>query len=565
MGRYAPRMWAQPVSAQNGRTSPEVPLHWQAIEEGKQSCLDSLLPAVEVAAEAPSWSLLLESKQQLARQGYWGCSFDSIYQQDNAWQVDVYLGPLFDVRMDDSSLRRHASDTSGRVHDPKVLRRIMQEYVRHHNEHGHPHAEAWLTRDTPRRRNADMALRLHADAHERVLFDSIEVHGSSKLDPGFLRRRLGWPVGKPFSQDVLDEAEAMLRALPYAEVIAPPRLIFYREGAALRVYLRDRPTSYLNGVLGLVPAEASAQAQITGEVTLFLQSPLGKGIEGRLEWARPQPRSQTLQVNARYPYPAGWPIKLEGDFMLEKFDSSYLRLDAALTLAWQPRVHRSFLLSGNVQRSYGLQSPGQGDAAVQDLRLRLLGLGAEFGHIRMNGYSGFQGHRWKLMFWNGQKRYTRETREQTQAPEQQVAVFKLEGEGEYFHPLGQNSTLLGRIGARHWLDPTMAFNQQYRIGGAYSLRGIPERSLFTSSYGLSTQEYRLIFADGAYLQVFHDLAFYNQLDRIRQYRRRHGFGAGYNFAASVGLFSLQYAYGYIPQNPIDWRSGWLHFGFKGRF
>lgn len=562
IGALAVALWGLLVAPGYGQVPPTadssvLALEWRSPRPARQHVLDSLLPKTLLSADASPYEPLQQGMVQLAAGGFWGASLDSLVAREDRWIAWIYLGPSFAVATDDAdSTLKH----------PSAVRDRMRAYVRRQNEQGYPHAWAQVRADSSQ--NADQALSLVFESGARVDFDSIEVHGASRIHSGFLHRRLGWRSGMAFSQEAVEEAERILRSIPFLEVLAPPRMVFYPEGAVMRLYLKDRPTSYIHGLLGLLPETDDRPALLNGEVTIFLQNAMGYGAEARLRWERPQPESQELEIDLRYPFVGGWPLNLEGAFKLDKFDTLYLHLEGRLTAGWQPDPYNEILGQWKTQRSFGLQqATDQGPAReVQDYRLQMFGAGYRYSRLERQGYSPYAGRRGRAMIWNGQKAIqTEETGSEPGPDAARPQVFQLEAAADFFQPLGAHSTLLIGVEGGYWIDTTLAFNQQYRLGGLESLRGVPQRSLFTSRYALTTQEYRLLFEDGAYIQIFHDLGFHNQWQRLDSYQRRHGMGAGYNFAAPFGIFSLQYAYALLPGQAIDWRSGWLHFGFRGQF
>lgn len=559
-----------PVRAQSlqpkGEQRASYRLKWLSVEREQPSVLDQHLPRASTVTREGLYRAQQNALQTLWDAGYWGASVDSVAYRDSVVALYFYTGPSFAYR----ARRQEASPQRAR---PRHWKSEAQKQVDRALDQGHPFIRAQL-RPSVSDTSGDSAafpLEMQLDSGRRVYFDSLEVRGHSEIDPRFLRRALGWEAGAPFSQNRLDEAQRLLEGLPYLKVLAPPRVVFYRRGAAMRLYLEDRSTSYINGFAGLLPGQGEQSAQLTGEAALFLENVFGRGMEMQLEWRRPQQASQELELTYSYPYVGGRPVRLGGHFRLDKYDTVYLQLEAGLSAGWQLNPYREVELRWNLRRSFGLEGRGE-QAGLQNYRIHLWGLGFHHDRVRKKGYMPYQGLEVHTVLSTGQKTGEvlsagRGSAVEASGGGQEIALRVVEWtfNGRWLRPVGPKTSVLAHWRGAHWMDSTVGFNQQYRIGGLRTLRGTPERSLFTSSYGMVTTALRQMLPDGSYLSLFHDVAWLDDFENRNTYRRVHGMGAGYNFATAMGLFSLQYAYGVEPDRPIDWRSGWVHFGFTGRF
>jgi outer membrane protein assembly factor BamA len=88
-------------------------------------------------------------------------------------------------------------------------------------------------------------------------------------------------------------------------------------------------------------------------------------------------------------------------------------------------------------------------------------------------------------------------------------------------------------------------SELYSIGGASSLRGFNERSIFTESYAIASLEPRFFYASQGYLHTFYDFAATANSEASRNGKpvMLHSFGAGTQFATKAGIFSITYALG----------------------
>jgi hemolysin activation/secretion protein len=116
------------------------------------------------------------------------------------------------------------------------------------------------------------------------------------------------------------------------------------------------------------------------------------------------------------------------------------------------------------------------------------------------------------------------------------------------------------------LSDSLYENEVLRIGGLRTIRGINEESIFATSWGVASLEYRWLLEQNSAVYVFIDQAWY-------QYQRSAGVirdvpinaGVGFNFETKAGIFTFNYALGKQFDNPILVRNGKISFGFRSLF
>ena len=136
---------------------------------------------------------------------------------------------------------------------------------------------------------------------------------------------------------------------------------------------------------------------------------------------------------------------------------------------------------------------------------------------------------------------------------------------QYFRIFKNHILKLG-VNSRALIGDDLFDNEVFRIGGLKSLRGFNERSIYASSYGIGTLEYRYMLGEYDYLTLFSDMA-YVENNTLSNYSVNYflGVGAGLNFRTNGGIFSLFYALGKDNLNPFDFRTSKIHFGYINRF
>jgi len=135
-----------------------------------------------------------------------------------------------------------------------------------------------------------------------------------------------------------------------------------------------------------------------------------------------------------------------------------------------------------------------------------------------------------------------------------------------FVPISKRNTIMLAGKGAMLQNESMFINEIYRIGGMSTIRGFDEESIFASSYGIVTLEYRFLLEQNSNLFAFVEGAWY-EANTTQTFITDTpiGFGAGMSFETKAGIFSLTYALGKQFNNPILLRNGKIHFGFINFF
>jgi len=83
-------------------------------------------------------------------------------------------------------------------------------------------------------------------------------------------------------------------------------------------------------------------------------------------------------------------------------------------------------------------------------------------------------------------------------------------------------------------------NELFRVGGANSIRGFNEQSIFTSKYTFFNTEYRYLTSSTSYLFSITDLGSF-LINKENNFL--FGVGFGYRFASNNNIFKISYALG----------------------
>jgi hemolysin activation/secretion protein len=122
------------------------------------------------------------------------------------------------------------------------------------------------------------------------------------------------------------------------------------------------------------------------------------------------------------------------------------------------------------------------------------------------------------------------------------------------------------VNAAWFQTESLFLNELFRIGGLKTLRGFDEQSIFANKFAITNAELRYLLGKNSNVFAFYNQAWYvNEVTKNRISDNPFGFGLGLIFESGAGLFTLVYAVGKQFQNPIEFNSAKIHFGYINYF
>lgn len=537
----------------------------------------------------------LSQKQLLAfEEGFLNWSVDSLHEKTEYYLAYIYEGEKLLWESIELTIPEGLAQKSGialenlsgskvnLVHYVAAVEKVLSYY----ENHGYPFAQLQLK-----------SLQFHSsnlNAEYEVLpgplikWDSLAVHGQVKIAPKYLQQFLQIQENKVFNQQSLNLIKQRVKNSPFIELSQEPMVEFSGNKALVHLYLTTKKANFFNGVVGVMPntnvdprLSSGNNLIITGDVQLKVFNTFNQGEKIKFNWRRLQALSQELEMEGDMNYLFGSPFGISEHFELLKQDTSFLNLDNLLGInyALNPskvisffwELERTNVLSENLllnvlpgnSNAYGVKIEWENlDYPFNPRKGFYLRLSAGAGVKRLEKRGGVDDKGNILITLPS---LVDELQVQRAIPVSSI-LYRLRGAFEYYFPIKQISTIKTAVYGAHLENPYLFDNDLNRIGGFKTLRGFDERSIFNSSFVLTTLEYRLLLERNSYIQLFYDQAF---VIKNTVYENTSdtpmGFGAGINFESGNGVFSISYAIGRQLGNPIEFRSAKIHFGFVSLF
>ncbi len=517
--------------------------------------------------------------EALHERSYIAARVDTVIFGKDTAQAYLWIGDTFNwVRLSKGNVEDYFLDRTGfreRFYRDKPFRykeynKLEQSFIKVSENNGFPFAS--ITLDSIQLTEQGLSAALNYQKGPYFTFDSLMIIGKTKTKNRYLTRHLRIYKGQPYSQQRVDEAERLLRELPFLSTVRAPEVIFSKNEATLNLFLTEKKINQIDGIIGFLPGEGTdKKLLVNGELNLGLRNLFGTGKTLNAEWRKIKQASQTLDLYYIHPKLFGSGMDIRGDFDLFKQDSTFLSILRKITFIQRTGTYSKINVIAGLKTSRPLN--GVQDTAsfkFADFNHYTYGLGYERNTLD-NIFYPRRGWVFATEGYVGNKTI-RPNPEFDPAYYEGARLnsvqFNLEGKLERYTKLGKASVLVSRLlGGRIFNDKNnLFFNDLYRVGGLRTLRGFNENNFFASSYGVATLEYRFFTDETSYLLLFYDQGYLvNDLNPAGKYDYPLGFGAGVSFTTPAGVFNFIYSLGNSNDQKISINLSKIHFGITSRF
>ena len=295
---------------------------------------------------------------------------------------------------------------------------------------------------------------------------------------------------------------------------------------------------------------------------------LKRGETINFHWEKLPSKTQQLQIAVAYPYLFNLPVGVQLSLNLYRQDTIVSQVESNVGL--------EYLLTGGNKLGVFLRNESTNvlssdfilSGEYRDTKTIMAGLNGFVSNLdyRFNPRKGYQ---LNTTLAAGKKTILKDpavTDEVYAQGELSSDIYRLELQSRGFLPLFSRATVMGGVKSGYVINKNLYKNDLFRIGGLKTLRGFNEQSIYASLFAVATIEVRYLLEQNSNLFLFFDQGYYeNALGQNTLSDNPYGFGAGVNFETAAGIFSLTYALGQQLNDPVDFRSGKVHFGFISLF
>lgn len=517
---------------------------------------------------------------QLNELGYLSASIDSLAGDSLHKTAYLFIGKKYEWTLlhtdavDDEILSRTGFRDKQYVNKPfsaKQISRFFTDALSYLENTGYPFAEIKLNHVSIKSNQIEASVLLKKNQFYQI--DSIQITGEhTHLNHHYIENVIRIKKSQPYDERVIRQISNRILEDPFMEELKPYEVIFTPKSCIVVLILKPKKANVFDGIIGFQPQPDNQGLILTGDVKIGLGNIVGQGEELNLRWQRLQDETQQIDAGLQIPFLFKTPFGIGYDLNIYRRDTTFNNVHHRFTVPFRldngsefhgffDNFSTSLISTFNYENATTI--PPYNDA---ENKLYGIGYAGNFVENKYNPYSG-----WLISIDGGagKNRLIRNAAlELVDYDSIHLESTLLQGQLKlsYFQPITTQTTLLARINTAFKQSDNLTENQAFRMGGLLSLRGFDEQSIFASSYAIGTLEYRLLFDRNSRISVFYDFAWY-ELSSITGFitDTPQSFGAGISFGTNAGMFSLNYAIGSQMGNPLNFRTGKIHFGFVNLF
>jgi hypothetical protein len=461
------------------------------------------------------------------------------------------------------------------VESKKIINKIVNK--------GYFDAKAEI--DSCKLQNSDFQCKLTIDIGKKYYFDSLFIEGENEyLHRIFAKNLLKHYQRKPFSLNTLEQIKSDIDNIPYFELAQPLDLDFNDTLVNLLVSIKPRKNNQINAFLGILPnAYNSNQLEITGDVTLALNNLFNRGVRFQFNWQKPVSGNQFLNLESEVPFLFKTPIGALFNFGLEKFDSSFLRIQYNLGASYQVDSRTKFSFYYNYQGSISLRTDSSFKItnqlpSVLDYSYNQFGFSFQY---RNTDAFFFPRKGWIVAsnFSLGIKEWIPSNYLVNSLDANGISykrlydsigltnsIIYLQSRVEKYFKLSNQYTYKVSWLTKGIFGNNIASNELFTFGGNRMPRGFDDHFFRSSFYTTLSQEFQYFLTSSIQLMTFFDVtAFKKNLIRANSYELPFGFGLGLAYRGKSSILNFSMGYGKYSENPIEFNNAKVHFGYVAVF
>jgi outer membrane protein assembly factor BamA len=490
-----------------------------------------------------------------------------LHANDTLYNTCISISPEMLKLLQDARMSKYITNNIVTLQNYNLLTQKTLAYL---ENHGFPFASVYL--DSVAERNDTVFANYMIDKNVLCNFDSIVVRGNLKISKKYLNAYLNFNKKKLYNESVVKQIPQLLQEIPFATETNSSNIEFTENKASLYLFLDKKRVNQFDGYIGLVPvSESSGKISISGELNLHLMNLFTIGENIDLQWRASERFSQFLELKVNFPYLFGTPLGVDGLFMLDKKDTTYLNMNYIIGLNYSfrgynfVRVYFDYATSNILDKTLYANS---NFISYSDYHKTMYGFAFRFRNLDYI-YNPRKGYDINLNFAVGTRKIIKNHNADSHYYDDVDLVtvrYRLQGKIKGYIPLHKRWVMVLGAEGGGLLGKRNLVNELFRFGGMNSLQGFDDLSIRASSYGIGVWELRFLMAKIAYLNAFFNGAWYEQnISGNYIHDFPFGFGLGITFTTKAGLFYLSYALGKQFNNPISFKTGKIHFGLAVQF
>lgn len=538
---------------------------------------------------------LQETQQAMFVKGYLAFSIDSLEWNDSSARGRVVVGrayrwaKLANKNIPSALLLQSGFDEKAYFNQPLAPEKLLPVYeklLRYYEDNGYPFTSVSL--DDIRFHDDSVFAKLNLNTGPLVKIDTVIINEDARISKQYLMHYLGLKQGMLYNESVVRTISPRIRELPFLQESSPWRIAFNVVETKLYLFVKSKSANRADVLIGLLPNNEGRQGKtlLTGDVNLAFVNALGAGENLTVNWQSLQYLSPRYHLDGQLPYVLNSPVGITAKFDFYKRDTSFKNVNGELGLLYQFNANQhlkvyyelasSRLLNVNIPLLLSTRALPE----LVDVAYKTVGMEGQISRVdyKPNPRKGFRAQANAGISFR--KLLRNSTIETTMDPvvNQPFAYlydsvkihtykYSVRGQASYYLPLGKRMVWATTYsGGLTFSTQPLFRNEVFQIGGYRLLRGFDEGSLFVNQYHVLSLEPRFMLSLNSYFFLFNDNGFIqSRYGKVNRQEFAYSAGMGMVFETAAGLFNISYALGGRQDQPMQFRSSKVHFGYVSYF
>ncbi len=382
--------------------------------------------------------------------------------------------------------------------------------------------------------------------------DKIVIKGYEKFPKSYLKHLTKYKIGKKFDMEQVQQSSKLLNQLVFIKQTKNPEILFTADSTSIYLYIEKLKKNSFDGFIGFSNDESENNIQLQGYLDFELVNNFNFGEKIEFLYKSEKNTDRILETNIDLPYIFKSPIGINLGLKLTKKDSSFVSNEQFANFFYKNSNNHKFSLGlRSINSDEQLETPNNN---FQDFKTVFKDFQYEFIEFNLESllFPVKQSYLFKIS--QGNRISDNQENKQVYANMDFVKIFDF----------GFKNSLYINFKSEILESDTYLSNELSRFGGAKSIRGFDENSLFSNKYFLLITEYRYELSNTIYINSIFDIGNYeNKL--INVYSNIYGVGIGVGLLTKGGLFSINYAAGSDWEDKIDTKNARIHINFRSFF
>ena len=382
--------------------------------------------------------------------------------------------------------------------------------------------------------------------------DKVIIKGYEKFPKSYIKHLTKYKIGNRINLDDIQDKSELLNQLGFIKQTKKPEILFTNDSTIIYLYIEKEKKNSFDGFIGFSNDESDNNIQLQGYLDFELVNNFNFGEEIEFLYKSEKNADRILKTDINLPYIFSSPIGVNIGLILTKKDSTYVSNEQYINLFYKNSKNHKFSLgirSINSDEQLEIEN-----SEFEDFET--LYKDFQYEYVKRNQNN--------LLFPIKNQAFLKISHGKRISEEQENQQLYLNLDYAKIFDFGTKNSIFLNIKSEILKSDTYFTNELSRFGGAKSIRGFDENSLFSNKYFLLISEYRFKLNNTIYINSILDLGnFENKI--IDNNTNIYGVGIGVGLVTKGGIFTLNYANGSEWKEKIDSKNSKIHITFRSFF